>query len=550
MKRRGVPVTELRDYQIDTIERTRAVMRRGVRRVLVCAPTGSGKTVIGAEVLKGAVRKGKPSLFAAHRRELIDQCCAKLTEAGILDYGVIMAGDRRVNRDALVQVGSIQTLTRSRLPPASLIMLDEAHRAASPSYVNLAANYPEAYIIGLTATPERMDGKGLDHMFDEMVVVKTVPELIADGFLIKPECYAAPPESLWQLTHVRIRAGDYREDELQEAMDQPKLIGDLVDNWRRLAEGKLTVVFATGVEHAAHIAEEFQRAGIEAGCVTGSMSLAERASVIGDWKSGRLRVMVNCLILIEGFDYPELECCVMARPTKSESLFLQMSGRIMRPADGKAGALLLDHAGNLAQHGLPSIERLWTLEGREKRKRELNEIHCSCGFVYLSEPKLWLSTVQERMETSLLKNSQSKFNQGKQKRALDVCPACSQAECRICEERFVVKLGRLVGEDMKFSEYADCPACKAHYIEELVHEKEGEGGTDLPESLDANLIEVYEEIPIHIAVKNFWVLKKNEGRPKNYKKGWLFHQVAEKFGEDVARRYLPMRGKDWWQEPC
>ncbi len=362
----------LRDYQLRAVETARRIIADGAKSVLINSPTGSGKTVIAAAIVQGAVAKGKSVLFLAHRRELIQQCSAKLTEAGILDHGVIMAGSGVQNHQAPVQVASIQTLIRRELPVAHLIMIDECHRSISGQYKTILANYPDAIVLGLSATPERLDGKGLSDLFSKMVTVDTVPGLIERGYLVKPICYAGTESDLSQ---VRMSRGDYREGDLQDAMDRPRLIGDIVNNWTRLANGKLTVAFATGIEHARHIAQEFWNAGIPAASIDGIMRNSERDAIIADWKAGIIKVVTNCEVLCEGFDFPALECAILARPTQSISLYLQMVGRVMRSHPGKTAAYVLDHAGCSATHGAPHLAREWSLEGESKPGGTLSGIN-------------------------------------------------------------------------------------------------------------------------------------------------------------------------------
>jgi len=367
----------LRPYQVDKISEARGLMAQGKKSICLVSPTGSGKTVICAYIIQSALAKSKRVLFLAHRRELIDQCAAKLRDLGIWDYNVVLSGHPHSrNPDAPVQIASIQTLIRRAFPPADLIAIDEAHHAASGSYQTLLKNYPDAYVLGLTATPERLDGKGLDSIFQDLLNVATVPELIANGFLVAPQCLGPSPEAVASLkaalAKVHTRGGDYAEDELSEAMDSPTLVGDIVTHWREWGTGQKTIVFAASIAHSQHIVAQFQAAGVAAAHLDGTMSLPEREGVLSAWR-GELQVVSNVQVLTEGFDFPELSCCILARPTKSVALYLQMVGRVLRTAPGKQGAIILDHAGNVIEHGPPQIERVWTLQGSAKKR---TVIHC------------------------------------------------------------------------------------------------------------------------------------------------------------------------------
>lgn len=197
----------LRPYQLDAVERVREQIRSGARRVLIVAPTGSGKTVVAAHIMARAVESGRRVLFVAHRRELIDQCFRKLEDSGVGQVGVIMAGDPRSNPGASVQVASIDTLRHRAKPEANLVIVDEAHRALAKSYVELASMYPASVHLGLTATPYRADGRGLCDAYDALVVVASPKELIAEGFLVEPTVYTLAAHELPDLSAVKVKGG-------------------------------------------------------------------------------------------------------------------------------------------------------------------------------------------------------------------------------------------------------------------------------------------------------------------------------------------------------
>ncbi|QIG46782.1 DEAD/DEAH box helicase [Nordella sp. HKS 07] len=359
----------LRQYQIEVIDELRAAVANGSKRTLLVAPTGAGKTVIASAIIAGAVAKGKRVLMVAHRRELIDQACRKLDDAGIKS-GTILAGDFRRDDDAPVQVGSIQTIharairgERMILPRADLLIVDEAHRVRTSLYQQLLDAYPHAKVVGLTATPCRSDGRGLGNVFNEMVQCPSVQELIDLGHLVKTIVYA--PETP-DLKGVKIKRGDYAEDQLAERMDKPKLVGDIVSHWHRLAAGRKTVVFATSIAHSKHIADEFNRAGVAAAHIDGATPNAERSEILAQLSSGQLKVVSNCAVLIEGWDQPHVSCCVLARPTKHMGTYRQMVGRVLRPVPGKDHALVLDHAGNTFEHGRVEDRVEWTLDADQR----------------------------------------------------------------------------------------------------------------------------------------------------------------------------------------
>lgn len=538
-----------RDYQLRAINTSRSKIAAGTRRVCLNSPTGSGKTVIAAGIVQLAVAKGKRVLFLAHRRELIEQTADKLISSGVLNFGVIMAGDKRVNPDAPVQVASIKTLIRRELPAADLIIIDEAHRAASRSYLNILANYPDAVVLGLTATPERLDGKGLDDIFDELVVVETVPNLIEQGFLIKPTCYVGPTGDL---SGVKTKRGDYDEAQLAEAMDQPKLTGDIVANWKRLANGKKTVVFASSVEHAKHISQEFFNAGVSAAWVSGDTPKVEREATIADWRSGAITIVANCQIFVEGFDLPELECCILARPTQSVSMYLQMVGRIMRPAHGKADALVLDHAGCCIEHGSPHIHREWTLEGmtKKRKKREQDSVLVcdACNMAFDSEPGLWLAETQPTLLPAFTKRATEVLRAPKKARAVVVCPGCSSAKCPVCQSLFHAKKTSVDIDGVGSIDMTICTSCKAQFESDApAIYNDGDRQEDLPYSTDDDLILMSDDVPVKVAVLNEYRRLINEARKNGHKRGWAYWRLREQYDESTLRDCLPRHTGNWWR---
>jgi DNA repair protein RadD len=360
----------LRPYQRDVADRVEAEIRVGRRCLLVVAPTGSGKTVLAADLIRTHVARGQRVLVLAHRRELIAQTSRKLHHAGV-DHGIVQAGFRTRPGEP-VQVASVATLharaVRSSVmapPPADLVVVDEAHHVRAKTYRRILELYGNAVVIGLTATPCRGDGRGLGSAFDVLVECPDVAALTQAGYLVPARVFAPfRPD----LAGVRIERGDYVEAQLAERMDRAKLTGDIVSHWHRLAERRRTVVFATSVAHSVHLRDEFRRSDVLAEHLDGSTPADERDAILARLAAGSVDVVVNCAILTEGWDSPAASCLVLARPTRSFGLFRQMIGRVLRPAPGKADALILDHAGAVFEHGLPDEPVIWTL--REDRRAE------------------------------------------------------------------------------------------------------------------------------------------------------------------------------------
>ncbi len=388
----------LRDYQDLAIEKVRQAIRAGYRRILIVAPTGSGKTVIAAEIVKLAAEKLRRSMFLAHRRELIYQCAGKLEKFGV-DHGILMAGEYPYGA-ADCQVASIQTIaarciTTDRLPfpNSDVVIVDEAHRSLAPTYLTLINHYGEQVVIGLTATPIRGDGKGLGHVYDYMVQCPTIQELIDLGHLVEPHTFAP---TIPDLTGVKVRGGDYDPADLDRAMDRRSLVGDIIEHWHRLAADRPTIVFASSVKHSINLRDEFVKMGTKAAHVDGDTPLEERKQIITGLQVGDIQVVCNYAVLTEGFDEPSLSACVLARPTKNLGLYLQMAGRTLRPADNKEDSRIIDHSGNVYEHGFVQDDHNWVLEegkalhstnaDRQKDLDEKNPITCvMCATVYTGQ---------------------------------------------------------------------------------------------------------------------------------------------------------------------
>ncbi len=346
-------------------------MASGLRRVLAVLPTGGGKTIVAAELVRRAVAGGKRVLFLAHKRELVQQASRKLFAAGI-DHGIVAAGF--TGRAASVQVASVPTLhsravrsSKIDLPPADLIIVDEAHHANATTWRRILDAYPEAQIVGFSATPARGDGRGLGVVFQAMVEGPTIKQLIDLGHLVGTRVFAPTVPDL-AAVEVR-RTGDYHEGQLAEIMDRPKLTGDIVTHYHRLAGGQKAVVFATSREHGAHLCHEFNLSGVPAGYVDGETPTPERDRILRMLVEGGLDVVVNVGCLVEGWDCPEVRVLVLARPTKSLGLYLQILGRGLRPAPGKTHCLVLDHAGATLEHGFAEEPTRWTLDANQRAER-------------------------------------------------------------------------------------------------------------------------------------------------------------------------------------
>lgn len=355
---------ELRGYQAAACAKIATSLAAGAR-VLAVSPTGSGKTVIGAAVVMRS--PAQRVLWVAHRIELLRQATAALRESGIPAESLgILTGPEKANLDARVMVASVDTLRARDAPTVDLIVVDEAHRVAANGYQKILAANPNAAVLGLTATPWRLDGRGLGATFGEMLQVASQAELIVSGYLAMPVTYGVPREIAEGMTRgVSRSAGDFAQGQLGRAMMKGTLMGDVVSECARLAPGERTIVFAASREHGRALASRFVEAGRAAAYLDGETPEAERSAILAGLESGAVEVAVNVDVLTEGFDCSAVKCVVLARPTRSLTRYLQYTGRAARPFDGKR-ALILDHAGNVYRHGLPQIDREWTLDDRPK----------------------------------------------------------------------------------------------------------------------------------------------------------------------------------------
>jgi superfamily II DNA or RNA helicase len=362
---------QLRQYQKDSIAQIKDNFLKGHKKILLVAPTGSGKTVVASEMIRRILQGNKKCLFVAHRRELIMQASNKLYDFGV-PHGVIMA-DKSPDVHANVQVVSIQTFV-ARIdkktfikPDADVIFLDEAHRSVSNSFDNLLREYPNAFIIGLTATPCRSDGRGLGDVYNKIVECSSIHKLVQQGFLV-PSRVVAP--TLPDLSGVKITAGDYNPKQLDKKMNQAQLVGDIVQHWKLWADDRPTVVFATSIAHSKYIAQIFRDNGVAAEHVDGEMKEIKREQALTAIKQNKIKIISCCQLLSEGWDCPPISCVILARPTKSLGLFLQMVGRTLRPYKNKKDCLIIDHSGAVYSHGFPDEPRKWTLDLTKRSNRK------------------------------------------------------------------------------------------------------------------------------------------------------------------------------------
>lgn len=348
-----------RPYQQRAIRETLSRLLAG-ESILLVAPTGSGKTVMAAQI----VRRFKNVLLVAHRIEIIRQA-----------------------REIGVRAMGIQEALRRGPQKVGLLIIDEAHRAAAATYQALIKKYSTAIRLGLTATPMRTDGQGLCDAFDGLVVSSSMGDLVAEGHLVPYRAFEAKDEDLKKLAAMKKRGGDYAVRELTALMNQPRLVGDVVREYVKNASGRKAVCFAVSIEHSRALENAFIAAGVRATHMDGRATAEAREGALKDLAEGEIDVLCNVNLFTEGWDCPVVSCVIMARPTASLTLYLQSVGRGMRPdrSSGKADLVILDHAGNIERHLPPDHPRDWSLESDKQRSRreaqiaELNRLY-ALGF--------------------------------------------------------------------------------------------------------------------------------------------------------------------------
>lgn len=255
-------------------------------------------------------------------------------------------------------------------------LVHNCHHAVAGQWRNVTDRNPNAFLLGLTATPERLDGKGLGiesgGVYEKLVLGPSVKSLIERGYLSQPRVFAPPIN--FDDSALRTIAGDYDVKQMSEMLDQPQIIGDCVRHYSKICPNMPAIAFCSTIEHARHTAEQFCNAGFNFKCIDGTMSDFDRRDAIEGLGSGRYDGLTSCNIISEGTDIPVVGCAIFLRKTKSLSLYLQQAGRVLRPYSGKEYSIILDHVRNVENHGFPEDERDWSLEGRRKQKRDEDEI--------------------------------------------------------------------------------------------------------------------------------------------------------------------------------
>ncbi len=384
---------QLRNYQQKIKNDIRYAFKKGVKAPLVVLPTGSGKTVIASDLCKSTNEKGYKTAFIAHRQELLIQTSLTMAMMGVQHKFVasksIEVYARKLHQQkfgkvfidpmAKTNIVSVNTLAgriknHKYVDDFHFLIFDEAHHVVAGQWQTVIDHYKDAFILGLTATPERLDGKGLGiesgGCFDDLIIGLTIQELIDQGNLAPPKILA-PPVQL-ELAGIRTLRGDYNLKDVEDKLEKASITGDVIEHYKRHALGVPTVAFCPSVKYAQTLADDFQVAGVPSVSIDGKMNDADRRDAIEGLGSGKYHVLTSCDIVSEGTDIPIIGAAILLRPTKSLALYMQQVGRALRPYPGKKYSLILDHVGNCFRHGSPVEAREWTLEGRKKKTKRVD----------------------------------------------------------------------------------------------------------------------------------------------------------------------------------
>ena len=387
----------LRPYQTRGLQEAKQHLAAGFKRILMVAPTGAGKTIMFCKgIVEPAVAKGKCIWIVVPRLQLINQTCDKLDKLGIY-HGVIQANHVRTRYNASVQVCSMDSLQNRikagfNLRAPDIIIIDEAHKGSiDNSHGQLINQFPEAIVVGFTATPTRLDGKGLGDLYQKMVVVATINELMDEGALIPFVLYRSDVD----LKDIAKVGGDYNQKRLGNRMSSAAIVGNALEHWQKYAAGLLTVAFAVTVEHSKEIVDTFNSAGINAAHIDAHTPPEVREYILKLFEARKITYLCSVGVFTEGFDCPSVECVQFLRPTLSLSLYLQMAGRGIRPRHGKAEpgehVVFLDHANLRNQHGYITQDFDWSLEhGRvQKKEKKVRRIPSCPACQTVFDPGSW-----------------------------------------------------------------------------------------------------------------------------------------------------------------
>lgn len=378
---------DLRDYQSEALAAVEASWAEGINRPVVVLPTGAGKTVCFSGLIAYKIKelraKGKKVLVLAHREELLEQAEAKIKGHVPGIWTAIVKGNRGQNTHqfADVVVASVQTLARPKRREAvtdiGMVIVDECHRYASRTYKEVLQHYgcmDTTPTVGFTATLTRMDG-GLPEVWQSVAYQKKIHWMIKQGYLVPPVARSIEVPGL-NLASTRVTAGDLNTKDLSAALEDSAAFSVIADSWIESASDRPTIVFMPDVSTSERMRDAFEANNVTAEVVTGATKTTERRAIYERFENGTTRVLVNCMVLTEGFDAPATSCVVIGRPTINPGLYIQMVGRGLRLADGKDDCLVLDIAGASLKHNLAGVN---DLESDCEGRCDCGCLTCGCG---------------------------------------------------------------------------------------------------------------------------------------------------------------------------
>lgn len=477
---------QLREYQIDLIQNVRNSYKHGKKAPCIVLPCGGGKSIIVAEMAKRTTDNGKRVLFIVHRKELCDQIRNTFSR-----WGVDME---------LCQIGMVQTVCRhlDKVPAPSLIITDENHHSKANSYMKIYKAFPNAYRIGVTATPVRLDGSGLKDVNDDIIIGVSAKWLIDHKYL-SPYEYFAPKLFDIESENVDENNGDYSGDDVGKKMITKRIFGDVIGHYRQLADGKQTICYCPSIKMSTVMAENFIENGITAAHIDGETPKNERDAIIEKFRKGEIKILCNVDLISEGFDVPDCECAILLRPTKSLTLYIQQSMRCMRYKPNKT-AVIIDHVGNYSRFGLPDNDRKWTLNGKEN---DIFTQMITCEFCF---------DVFHKFKKDV--NGKKLLN--------IACPHCKNLISVKCQNKECGKMfAKYKNEKGELNEF--CPFCNT-----AIMKSKKESKTEYLQSYELQKITEFEVEYDDPRYCNSYQELIEYAKKHHYKKGWAWYQAKQR----------------------
>lgn len=415
----GSNTLKLRPYQNELIKLIREEIKKGYKKIIAWLATGGGKSAVTIEIIKKMIRNNQRVVFVVRRRQLVIETQRKFSK-NLIPCGVIMGKEKGFNPNLPVQICSIDTVRKEKdiyqfLYDFDAVIVDECHDTTSQTYRNFFERFNiNTFFIGFTATPFLNGGKPQD-FWQTCVKSVEIDDLIEMGFLVRPKIYC--PKN-YDFSHIKVTAGDYNQKQLSQEMSHSHIIGDVIENYKKLGEEKPAICFAVDKTHSKVLCDAFNQAGIPAIHCDESTNQKDRDEALNGINSGKYKVICNVNIFATGMDLPKIAVGIMARPTKSETLYIQQAGRVLRPyricdrcktqydnseqcpncnyeipSEIKNYAILIDHGNNTYLHGTVDKKRKAVLQKPKKESKKSNEIveqeikvkSCDvCKYVYSS----------------------------------------------------------------------------------------------------------------------------------------------------------------------